>query len=82
MRRRLDRDCFIIVGIYKSIGFHSSAIDAFAREIRAFAVADAMADFDPQDHKAGLGSISRLFAWFIDIGGVLSADSNDGARVL
>lgn len=66
MLRRLGRDCVIIVGVYTSIGCHSSAMDAFMRDIRAFAVADAMADFSSQDHKVGLASMSRLCACVID----------------
>jgi isochorismate hydrolase len=50
MRCRLERDCAIIIGVYTSIEGRSSAMNAFMRDIRAFAVADAMADFSPQDH--------------------------------
>ena len=71
MVRRLDRDCVIIVGVYTSIGCHSWVMDAFMRNITVSAVADAMADFGPQDHKAGLASMSRLFAC-VTLGGVLS----------
>jgi len=66
MLRRLERDCLIIVGVFTSIGCHSSAMDAFMRDIRVFAVADAMADFNAQDHEAGLTSMSRLCARVID----------------
>jgi isochorismate hydrolase len=47
MQRRLGRDCVVVVGVFTSTGCNSSARDAFMRDIRVFAVADAVADYQP-----------------------------------
>ncbi|MBB4199588.1 bifunctional isochorismate lyase/aryl carrier protein [Rhodoblastus sphagnicola] len=62
MLRRLGRDALLIVGVYTSIGCHYSAVDAFARDIRAFLVADGVADLDEAEHAAGLSAAARTCA--------------------
>lgn len=71
--RRLGRDAVIIVGVYTSIGCHYSAVDAFARDIRAFLVSDASADLDPADHIRGLETASRICARVVDTSGVCAS---------
>ncbi|RCG27153.1 isochorismatase family protein [Streptomyces diacarni] len=52
--RRTGRDQLIVVGVYAHIGVQVTACDAWMRDIEAFVVADAVADFSPGDHAAAL----------------------------
>ena len=71
--RRLRRDTIIVVGVYTSIGCYCSAVDAFMRDIRAFLVADAMADLHPADHEAGIAMAARTCARVTDTGNLCDA---------
>lgn len=66
MLRRLGRNAVLIAGVYTSIGCHYSAVDAFARDIRAFLIADAMADLCETDHDAGLSAAARTCARVVE----------------
>lgn len=52
--RETGRDQLVIVGVYAHIGVQVTACDAWMRDIQAFVVADAVADFSPADHEAAL----------------------------
>lgn len=66
------RDQLIICGVYAHVGVLVTAIDAFSHDIQPFLVADAVADFSPDDHRLALEYAARrcarvqATAWVLD----------------
>lgn len=54
-----NKDQLWIVGVYAHIGILSTALEAFMTDIKAFVVADAVADFSSTEHSMALHYISR-----------------------
>ncbi|MEV6263577.1 isochorismatase family protein [Streptomyces sp. NPDC051784] len=52
--RAQGRDQLVIVGVYAHIGVMITACDAWMRDIQAFVVADATADFSREEHETAL----------------------------
>ncbi|MBB0232139.1 isochorismatase family protein, partial [Streptomyces calidiresistens] len=52
--RELGRDELIVTGVYAHIGVQVTACEAWMRDLRAFVVADAVADFSEAEHLGAL----------------------------
>ncbi len=71
--RRLGRDRLVITGVYAHIGVVATALDAFQREVRPFVVADAVADFGPEEHRRALAQIASCSGIVTTTAAVLAA---------
>jgi bifunctional isochorismate lyase/aryl carrier protein len=52
------RDQLIICGVYAHIGILSTALEGFMRDVQVFVIADAVADFSPEEHAMALNYIA------------------------
>ncbi|MDT9687267.1 isochorismatase family protein [Streptomyces sp. P9(2023)] len=57
--RSEGRDQLIICGVYAHLGVLLTAADAFMNDIQPFVVADAVADFSPEEHAMALRWAAR-----------------------
>ena len=69
---RRGRDQLVVCGVYAHIGCLLTAADAYTRDIEPFLVADAMADFSLDDHRAALDYASRTCAVTLDTAQLLA----------
>ncbi|ANH93885.1 MULTISPECIES: isochorismatase family protein [unclassified Streptomyces] len=56
------RDQLVITGVYAHLGVNMTACDAWMRDVQAFVVADAVADFGPREHLDALRWAARACA--------------------
>ncbi|GAB3505521.1 isochorismatase family protein [Amycolatopsis cihanbeyliensis] len=54
-----ERDQLILTGVYAHIGVLATAVDAFMRDVRPFVVADAVADFGPEEHERAMRQVAQ-----------------------
>lgn len=71
--RDAGRDQLLVCGVYAHLGCLLTACDAFSRDIETFLVADALADFDPVEHRRALEYAARSCAVPITTDAALAA---------
>ncbi|MER7846330.1 isochorismatase family protein [Kitasatospora sp. NPDC096077] len=77
--REQGRDQLVITGVYAHIGVQATACDAWMRDVQAFVVADAVADFGPEEHRAALAWIAGRCGVVTTTGAVRGAlDGTEG----
>lgn len=77
--RAEDRDQLVICGVYAHVGCTMTACDAFTHTIKPFLVADAVADFTEQQHRAALAYTSELCGVVLSTETVLGMLASPGA---
>jgi trans-2,3-dihydro-3-hydroxyanthranilic acid synthase len=70
--RGQGRDQIVLAGVYAHVGVLMSAVEAFSHDIAPFLVADAVADFDADDHRLAMDYAARRCAVVTTTKAVLS----------
>ncbi|WP_316524585.1 isochorismatase family protein [Kitasatospora brasiliensis] len=79
--RERGRDQLVITGVYAHIGVQATACDAWMRDVQAFVVADAVADFGPDEHRGALAWVAGRCGVVATTGAVLGMlGPADGVR--
>jgi isochorismate hydrolase len=60
--RAEGRDQLVVCGVYAHVGVLMTAVEAFTNDIETFLVADAVADFTPEDHRMAVDYAARRCA--------------------
>jgi isochorismate hydrolase len=60
--RAEGRDQLVVCGVYAHVGVLMTAVEAFTNDIETFLVADAVADFTPEDHRMAVDYAARQCA--------------------
>jgi bifunctional isochorismate lyase / aryl carrier protein len=71
--RARGRDQLAICGVYAHIGCLATATDGFMSGVQPFVVADATADFSPEDHALALRQVARTCGVVSTTRGILTA---------
>jgi isochorismate hydrolase len=57
--RAVGRDQLVLCGVYGHVGVVATAMEAFTNDIRAFVIADAVADFSAEYHRLALEYVAQ-----------------------
>ncbi|GIG65185.1 isochorismatase family protein [Phytomonospora endophytica] len=68
----MGRDQLVLCGVYAHIGILHTALDAFARDIKPFVVADATADFGREQHDRALSLVASTCGRVVTVAGLSS----------
>jgi bifunctional isochorismate lyase/aryl carrier protein len=78
MMRKMERDQLVICGVYGHIGCMTTALDAFMRDIKAFLVGDAIADFSRDDHLMALRYVAGRCGRVVSCGQLMALPASSG----
>lgn len=66
----LRRNQLVVCGVYAHIGCMATVLEAFMRDIQAYLVCDAVADFSLQEHRMACDYVSRRCGMVLDVAAV------------
>lgn len=77
--RSRGRDQLVVTGVYAHIGIAATAFDGFMQEVHPFVVADAVADFGPEQHALALAQVASCSGVVTTAAEVVDAFGGSGA---
>lgn len=78
--RGWDRDQLVIGGVYAHIGCMVTAVEAFMKDIQAFMVGDAVADFSEAEHRMALQYVATRCGAVIDTASLTGKPQKTASR--